>query len=143
VAMVLDIHKWDVIIEIGHDGSEIKNPDAKEPAGRRGFHMQEIIDVAFNRGFAVTPIEAIPCSTYDRSFKFPVDFEINHEKRFRRYIQSYHGIITGEVNGKGHAVAWDWLEKKCYDPRGRICDFDDLRMDIDCFWIFQEFPPCC
>jgi hypothetical protein len=135
-AMVFGVFKWAVLEYIGHDGSEIKYADLKDPNGRRGFHMQEIIDVATFYGFYVTPIEAIPCSTPGpESLTFEVDFKISPAERLDRYMSGTSGIITGMVNGVGHAVAWDGA--KCYDPRGRICDLDDLRMDIDCYWLFQ------
>jgi hypothetical protein len=134
--MVLGVHKWAVLEYIGHDGSEIKYADLKDPNGRRGFHIQEIIDVATQYGASVTPIQPVPCSTPGpESLTFEVDFKISQTERLYRYMDGTSGIITGIVNGVGHAVAWDGT--KCYDPRGRICDLDDLRMDIDCYWLFQ------
>jgi hypothetical protein len=148
-AMVLDVNKWTVIKHIGHNGSEIKNPSLPKPQCLRGFHPQEIIDVAWQYGIAVIPIQPLPYSTPgivigSPAKDFVIDFKINHEERFMAYLKNTHGVITGAINkghnmmwnGTGHAVAWDG--EKCYDPRGRVCDFDDLRMDIDCYWLFQE-----
>jgi hypothetical protein len=135
--MVLELEKWAVIHYIGHDGSEIMYHDLKDPNGRRGFHMQEIIDVATQYGVAVTPVQPIPCSTPGpESLMFEVDFKISPAERLEQYMSGTVGIITGVINGVGHAVAWDGTE--CYDPRGRICDLDSLGMDIDCYWLFQE-----
>lgn len=135
-AMVLGMDKFGVIDYIGHDGSGIMFNDLKDPHCRRGFHMQEIIIVAWNFGFAVTPIEVIPCSTPGGGREFVVDFGISHTKRFQRWLKNTKGIITGVVNNVGHAVAWDG--ERCLDPRGRICAINDLDMNIDCYWIFQE-----
>lgn len=47
---------------IGHDGSEIIWPDLPDPYCRRGFHPQELIDMAWNHGWAVTSFEVHPQS---------------------------------------------------------------------------------
>lgn len=136
-AMVMNKHP-DVLAEyIGHDGSEIVFPDLKDPARRRGFHVQEIIDCASVYGYAVTPIEALPVSTPDGEREYPVPFmDLGNEVRFRMYLDSHIGIIVGRTRLWGHAVAWDGSQ--VYDPRGHITSLDDCKIDISTFWCFDK-----
>lgn len=135
-AMVLGIDKSRLIEHIGHDGSEIKNTNLKDPHRRRGFHPQEIIDAGWMYGIAIVEIQAMPYSTPGDGTSFQVDFKINPVDRFDSYLMGTKGVITGLVNEVGHAVAWDG--KKIYDPRGRVYDLNILKMDIDSYWLFQE-----
>lgn len=135
-AMVLDKHP-DVLTElIGHDGSEIIFPDAREPARRRGFHVQEIIDCAHAYGYAVTPVEALPISTPDRVREYEVKFCVSNEERFSLCLEDSTGILTGRARQWGHAVAWDG--SSVYDPRGKVTTFALCEMDIDIFWRFTK-----
>jgi len=132
-AMALNMSYADLIREIGHDGGKIIFPELPEPGKRQGFHMQEIIDIAIKRGYAVTPIEPLPCSTPDGLKVYTVHFEI---KRFYNHLENARGIITGMKRKWRHAVYWDGC---CViDPAGTVYDLDFLDMDIDCFWLFSE-----
>ena len=132
-AMVLDKHP-DVIEEcIGHDGSEIIFPEMRDPARRRGFHVQEIIDCAHVYGYAVTPIEALPISTPDMVHMYEVKFR---KARFKCYLRSNIGIVTGRTRLWGHAVAWD--RQRAFDPRTGPMALDECRMEIDTFWLFSK-----
>ncbi len=132
-AMVLDKHP-DVIEEcIGHDGSEIIFPELRDPARRRGFHVQEIIDCAHVYGYAVTPIEALPISTPDGTLEYEIKF---CKGRFKSYLKGNIGIITGRTRLWGHAVAWDGVY--VFDPRTGQMDVDGCLMDIDTFWLFSK-----
>ena len=132
-AMALNMPYADLIKEIGHDGSEIIFPELPEPGKRRGFHMQEIIDVAIKKGYAVTPIEPLPCSTPDGLKVYTVHFEI---KRFQNHLENTRGIITGMKRKWRHAVYW--ADSYILDPIGKVYNFDSLNMNIDCFWLFSK-----
>lgn len=136
VAMALDEGWRKLIGEIGHDGSEIVLPTLPDPARRRGFHLQELIPLALKRGFAVTPLEALPYSTPDGKSEFPVDFKIKPEKRFQLYMVHSRGILTGLAHQWRHAVAWNG--EKIYDSRGLIYPFLDCKIDIDTYWRFDR-----
>jgi len=135
-AMALKISYETLINEIGHDGSTIIFPELPEPGKRRGFHMQEIIDVAIKRGVAVTPIEALSYSTPDGLKEFALRFGIEKIKRFQNHLTEKKGIITGMKRIWRHAVYWDG--KMIHDPIGQIYPYVDITMDIDCFWLFTE-----
>ncbi len=133
-AMVLDLHP-DVVEEcIGHNGSEIIFPELRDPARRRGFHVQEIIDCAHAYGYAVTPIEGLPISTPNGTDEYEVKFR---EDRFGYYLKGNIGIITGRTRVWAHAVAWDG--DRVFDPRlFSSIALADCIMDIDTFWLFSK-----
>ena len=136
VATVLDEDQQKLIEEIGHDGSEIVLPTLPEPARRQGFHLQELIDCAIRREFAVTPIEVLPYSTPDGKAEFPVNFPEGNKERLFKYLHNNIGIFTGLAKQWRHAVAWD--SKQIYDPHGLIYHFQDCKIKIDCFWRFDK-----
>lgn len=136
-AMVLDVHP-DILIElIGHDGKKVIFPELPEAINKCGFHTQEIIDCAIKYGYAVTEIQAISCSTPDGKHEYIVEF--SNEKRFENHMDNNIGILTGSINGHGHAVAWDG--KMCFDPKGFICTYEDCDMDISSFYRFDKIIP--
>lgn len=101
---------------LGHDGSEIWWPDNPEPYNRRGFHIQEIVHVAWLLGYNVTTFQARPVSGSAYCFK-------THDVLIRPgllvgALQSCDGVLVGEINGKHHAVAWH--DGKVYDPNGYV-----------------------
>jgi len=138
-AMTMDVELDDLIELIGHDGSEIINPDYKDPANRKGFHMQEIISAAIELGFAVTPIEARPVQKVFEDDNQPYEVYTlgRAEKRFQNHLLQSKGILVGlNPSGLYHAVAWDGEE--IYDPVGRIYKPDSCKVDIKIFWCFDE-----
>jgi hypothetical protein len=109
--MALDVAVHDFIRHIGHDGGEIAWPTLKEPSCRRGFHVQECIDIAYRCGFAVTPFEVLP--RHAPAFTVPAQtilFGGSEEAAFTRFAQiifNGKGVITGHCNTVCHAVAYD------------------------------------
>ena len=63
MAMALETPVQHLIEHLGHDGSEIVFPQLKDPMYRRGFHSQELIQLAWDWGYAVTPFELAPTIT--------------------------------------------------------------------------------
>jgi hypothetical protein len=120
-AMVLDVPVEELLRSIGHDGSEIAFPTEPEPACRRGFHIQECIDVALRLGCAVTPIELFPRHAPSFSVQ-PLRVLFGDEQgnldRFARLIDSGRGIITGPSRVWRHAVAYD--HGIVHDPKGFV-----------------------
>lgn len=53
-AMVLDVPVFEVIKELGHDGSQIVFPQSPEPWNMGGWHPQEFKLLCWNHGFSVT-----------------------------------------------------------------------------------------
>lgn len=135
-AMALGILLDELIRVIGHDGSEMICP-ANGPGGRRGFHSQECVSVAFALGFAATEIELFPSSQFldqKKIIHFPAaatNLDGNWE-RFNQHVQASRGIIAGLTKRSvGHAVAYE--NGLVLDPRGftyhfsrKVCEQHDL-----------------
>ena len=120
-AMVLKVSFNDLIVEIGHDGSQVVfRASPNDPHKRRGFHDQELIDCCLRRGFSVTEIQASPvsCSFVNSGDVFEIPFRNGTEKRFKEHLKQYDGVLFGETAKAGHAVAW--IDNVIYDPRGKI-----------------------
>jgi hypothetical protein len=118
-AMALDIPVAALLDEVGHDGSEIVFPDLPEPSCRRGFHVQELIDVALRRRFAVTPVELFPVlahtDTRHRTLR------LDNWWRFESVLRNSRGVLDGTGCHCGHAVAYD--HGHIFDPDGRDYDY--------------------
>lgn len=111
-AMALDCTYQEVIDAIGHDGSEIVFPALPEPERRRSFHIQELIRVAVERGYAVTPIVARPVLTPDLVNRLTLD-----QRDFAiKQMVGRSGVCTGRGVIRNHAVAWNGSEY--LDPNG-------------------------
>ena len=108
-AMVLEVQPAELILEIGHDGTE-----EWWPGQMRGHHIQELIDCCVRRGRAVTYIDPNPVtSPYDdeRDEKSLFD-AFTAQDRFKNHLRDNVGVITTDA----HAVAWDG--KVVLDPHG-------------------------
>ena len=120
-AMVLDIPLKQLIEECGHDGSAIHWPSLGNPFCRRGFHIQELIRIAYNHGVGMVPFEAKPTSRPpmdDRAISVNVAdiWEI---------MEGNIGVLIGETCcGNGHAMAWNG--RRVFDPSGIITSRYDL-----------------
>lgn len=122
MAMALSITTEQLIMEVGHDGSEIIFPDLPEPMCRRGFHSQELIHVARCRGWAVTAVELNPCTspTNGSGVLYPVQIR-NNVERFANAVYSTMGILEGRCKKCRHAVHYD--HGVIYDPGGRMYEY--------------------
>jgi hypothetical protein len=120
LAMTLHVPVQELIDELGHDGSQIIFPQLIEPMCRRGFHSQELIRLAWRRGFAVTPIELFPTIRPMQgeglhTIYYDGDAEIN----VGRFVDTIHdriGILEGQSGRWMHAVHFRYGE--IYDPDG-------------------------
>ena len=106
-AQSLNISFDEMIRRIGHDGSRVVW-DLPEPNCRRGFHIQECIDVARQFGMSVMEIELYPRHAPSLDVEpITVEFDDN-QFRFNSFIATTRGVLTGvRNNGNGHAVAYD------------------------------------
>lgn len=133
--MCLNVDQDALAAEIGHDGSDIWWPSLVDPYNRRGFHIQEIIDCAWARGYSILEINAIPqcrpCASAEvRNVPVP-------DTRFMDYLHERVAILGGTLpNGCGHACAWDG--QLVYDPRGNITTAEGLDMPIHTAYIFVD-----
>jgi hypothetical protein len=124
LAMLLDESLDNLILEIGHDGTEKVWPHLPEPLCYKGFHTQELLDVALTRGYALVQIDASPWGLSIESEKPNRIFTDEQEdSRMILHMEGVQGILIGEVEGGArHACAWDG--KLVYDPRGHIYNVD-------------------
>jgi hypothetical protein len=137
--IVLGIPVDRVIKSIGHDGSEIINHDLEDPYRRKGFHIQEIIDISYRLRKAMIPIQAIPMlATYSNHNNYQIFDSTSCRSRLSNYLEESNGILTGETvqTRKKHAVAWNGKEKMIYDPNGST--YDITRFMIETFWIVTD-----
>jgi len=132
-AMALDMPVADLLAAIGHDGSEIVFPSLSEPLRRRCFHIQEPIQVALARGFAVTPVELFPVlqPTEGGPHK-TVLYADNNWRRFEQTIRASRGVIDGRGARFGHVVAYD--HGRICDPKGSVYDYSRLACEAHQFY---------
>lgn len=132
-AMALDMPIADLLAAIGHDGSEIVFPNLSEPLCRRCFHIQEPIQVALARGFAVTPVELFPVlqPTEGGPHK-TVLYADNNWRRFEETIRASRGVIDGRGVRFGHVVAYD--HGRICDPKGSVYDYSRLACEAHQFY---------
>lgn len=126
-AMALGISFEEMISRLAHDGDSRPYEDKTK---RRGWHLQECIDVAWSLNYCCTPIQRYPALTYSSGecdFT-PIYFGVTDEdnaKRFQKYLgKADRGVLEGirDAN-KGHACAWNG--SLVFDPSGRIYTFEE------------------
>lgn len=136
-AIVLGIPVSDLIFAIGHNGSEIIWPTQPEPLCRRGFNVQEILDVlVLDYGKAVTCIDVLPESvSSDTLPPFRPYTQQQAMTRINRYLSRYNGVTTGQcANGARHSMAA--INGKLIDPNDGLMK-DNLAYTIWSFYIIS------
>jgi hypothetical protein len=133
-AMALDMPVAELLLAVGHDGSKIIFPGLDEPICRRGFHIQELIDIAVARSFAVTPIELCPVMqpTEDSMLRHTVAYREGNWRRFTNTIAHSRGVIDGAGFRCGHSVAYD--HGHIFDPDGPVYDYSRLACEAHRFY---------
>lgn len=117
-AMVLNVHVEDLIRLVGHDGSEIAFPDLPEPERRQGHNIYEMIRVAVNLGYAVTPIPLRPATTpaNNPAREIIIGTDEGNWNDFSSHLQHSRGIIECSGPYGYHVIAYD--HGRILDPRG-------------------------
>jgi hypothetical protein len=145
-AMALDMPIADLLATIGHDGSEIVFPNLPEPLCRRCFHVQELIQVALARGFAVTPVELFPVlQPAEAGPQKVVLYSDNNWRRFAETVRASRGVIDGTGARYGHVVAYD--HGRIFDPKGSVYDHSCLTCEAHqfftrCAWRIDPIGEC-
>ncbi len=134
--MALGIPVTMLIKLVGHDGSEIVWPELSEPLRRRGHHVQEMIYVAHQLEFSVTPFEAFPVSLGKAGAEpFTVPMIPQAGERMPRIMDGTTGVVTGEnPKRRPHAVAWDG--RSLIDPGGLDYGIGDFHMET--YWLVRK-----
>jgi hypothetical protein len=147
LAMTLDIPVLEIVRGLGHDGGEVIFPHLKEPACRKGFHSQELVRIAWQHGFAMTPIELFPhLRASDSSMTHPawLGGEHAHWSLFIAMARMSIGIVEGQGSFCRHSVHND--HGTLYDPdsSGDIyelcptaCKEHNFRPDR--MWVFTRY----
>lgn len=132
-AMALGIAVEDIFKELGHDGSLMWWPDLPEPMCRRGFHIQELIEVALRRGFAVTPFELAPVlACYEKRHYFDERWTA-----FADTVNNSVGVLEGVGATTRHAVAYEYGQ--IFDPDSGVYFYsktacEDRHFYANCAW---------
>lgn len=135
-ATILQTPLEDILQFVGHDGSELYWKHLPEPKCRKGFHIQEMIDFAWSKGFAVTPFEPVPTSVSELGEEpRTVKFAAGNESRISKIMDGQKGVLTGLIHGKiSHAIGWH--DGIIYDPSVNISTLEDF--GLQCFWLLTE-----
>jgi hypothetical protein len=99
---------------LGHDGTEQIYPDLDTPQCYRGFHITELIWVAYRLGYYVLEIPE-ELGMVRNGVVVPIKLPYTHEHMMRM-----HSCVITTSN---HAVAWSAEDEKIYDPNGTIYDY--------------------
>lgn len=125
----------DILELIGHDGSEMIDPEAGDPAGRRAFDVQEVI-YALLRGWDIKTVcwELRP-ERQLKSGKLFVYPEAQEQFLARVSNPVSQGIVggVGKISGGYHAIAK--VGNSFLDPNGLVYDnpFNDA-FSAEVFW---------
>ena len=121
-AMCMDM-TYDKLHRLCPETHSIAWPDAEGQLRERGVTMDEINDLGIKLFLQVNclPIitNGLPGCT---KMLYTEEYAI---KRMRQWMSLHKCILIGKTaSGIGHAVAWD--RNLVYDPRGYICDANDM-----------------
>lgn len=145
LAMALHLPVEDVVVEAGHDGSEIIFPSQEEPMCRKGFHFQELVQIAWRHGYAMTPVELFPCLKTTSGMSTVPVWDVDDQStwnRFDKIVRTKWGILEGRGRKCHHAVYNHFGEIR--DPDGQIYEFSKANCEkqgfyANQFWVFTRF----
>ncbi len=117
-AMALGVPVMDLMERLGHDGGEIIFPDLPEPANRRSHNIYELIQVATDLGYAVTPVPLRPAIVPAGNLQRQVLIDADEENwgRFTRHLLTSSGVIECQGPRCYHLLAYD--RGYIFDPDG-------------------------
>ena len=133
-AMILEIEPDEIFNYCGHRGQDIWWRHAAGDNKKRGFHIQEIIDFTLSKGMGLCPLELYPRSSpagWESRAKVIWD-HLYCKMRFVNTLQDYRAILITPH----HALAWDNLSNRVYDPNGLIRKIEGL--DVIEAWLLLK-----
>ncbi len=118
-AMAIDCPAAKLMLVLGHDGGETIFPDLPEPANRRSHNIYEMIPVALDMGFSVTPIPLRPAIMPAGApmMQVAIGSDEDNWKRFTGQLRNSRGVIECHGPRCHHMLAYD--KGRIYDPDGR------------------------
>lgn len=114
-AMVLNVEPVELTKFIGHDGLVVAFSGAYP---YRGFHPQEMMEYCLSKSRHLIIVEAIPNTEGPNGEIVLLWDQTFCKERLHKYLNEYDCVIITER----HAVAWNHIERKIYDPNGFIID---------------------
>ena len=134
-AMVMNIDPEKIFEITGHRGQEVWWKETTGHQMLRGFHIQEIINVGLQMGYALVPYDKYPFSAPDGMHDKArmIDTEYNCEFNFYHILTKANAILISS----SHAVAWDCVEQKCYDPNGLIYEIEKFKNLWQAWLVFE------
>lgn len=120
MAMLLNMEVKELESRLGNKGNEKVWPELPEPYCYRSYHIQEIIDLAYELGYAMIwfhiKIYLSPTPPYTGA-KIPIN--ITYKDMEYLLTDNYALLITCK-----HAMAWDG--KHVLDPNGKIFTLEQI-----------------
>jgi hypothetical protein len=134
-AMIFNINVFWLMKYLGHDGGERWWPELQEPMCRRGFHIQDFMPYAWERGEVISEIRSQPKAVPYIGAKVH-DYPINAEW-LKSILKVKRGVI-GVANNAGVSHACALEDGMIYDPSGSICSIDNFDHPIHAFWMISK-----
>jgi len=119
--MCIDVEIADILNHIPSH----KWPEMEDEQYRNAVHVVDIYAVAWHFGYAMTQFETKRILGHPNGLTYELPkFDL------RPYLKTQIGILTGKgISGQPHAVAWDPVSQKVYDPNYSIYDLDYFKVD--------------
>jgi hypothetical protein len=127
-AMLLNCDPAEIVEFIKHDGTEITFEGQQGQKQMKGVHIQEIVDFAWTKGYALMQIELFPTIAPDRETQpILIWTKPTCSRRFMAYLRFHDALIWCKAGSSSpeHMVAWDAAEQKVYDSHGFIKPLKD------------------
>ena len=132
-AMVMDLDFGTVISDLGHDGCTIIFPELTGRIRHTGFHIQELIWVAWQRGWTTTHFQILPQMAHGTHHRSVLEYSDAH-RRLNSLMAQTSGVLTGlNDRDQDHAVAWDAKSGILIDPARKAGDFR-----VESFWALRH-----
>lgn len=109
---------------VGHDGSELVFPDLGDSRGRRSFTAQECMMALFKHKrltFLTIELDLDCILSPDHIFTVHCPLETLQE-----FLTDNDAVLSGQIHGKQHSLAWCRETKMLLDPSGFIYPLDKL-----------------
>lgn len=121
---------------LGHDGGQVIDPNAEDPAGRKGFHIQELTMLCLQLGSSLTPFQLVPQSLVNGR-TVPVGRFDERIKIAGQNLKLSRGIVIAKTTlGYDHALGFNGGEVMNPDNGDTfVIDIDD---NLKMFRQFQD-----